>query len=154
MKYNIYPIYHGKIVMNSGEHKTVREVQIQPNILFKGFTLEKKKYYTLVMRDPDALLGHRIHWLIQNIPLSLNEEILLSSIKENEMNVILPYSGPSPPPHTGKHHYIFELYEQKSIKSLTYWTERYISYDNFIKKMKLKKDPISSFMFIAEYQKF
>ena len=72
--------------------------------------------YTLVMIDPDA--GKKseknarpgnsdkyyLHWLVINIPATGNI---------NEGDDIVPYAGPTPPPNTGSHEYIFILYRQK-----------------------------------------
>lgn len=52
------------------------------------------------MSDPDAQAKSWLHWLLINIPGD--------SFAEGQ--VIVPYSGPSPP--SGTHRYIFTLYQQ------------------------------------------
>ena len=46
-----------------------------------------------------------MHWLVTNI----------SENNINNGNTLLSYKGPAPPKNTGKHKYIFELYEQNQI---------------------------------------
>jgi len=69
------------------------------------------KISTLVMYDvfkpsdnPDAPSTAWLHYLVINIP---NGDI-------SKGDVIMPYTGPSPPPGSGPHHYIFELLAQTS----------------------------------------
>jgi phosphatidylethanolamine-binding protein (PEBP) family uncharacterized protein len=57
--------------------------------------------YTLLMHDPDSVYGNRFHWIVANISGDVKNGVDL-----------LPYTGPAPPPKTGIHRYIFELYEQ------------------------------------------
>ena len=70
-----------------------------PSIKFKG---EPGKVYTVLMSDPDALAKSWIHWLITNIPGEATD------IAEGQ--VVVNYTGPSPP--SGTHRYLFTLYEQ------------------------------------------
>ena len=53
------------------------------------------------MHDPDSIHGNRFHWIVVNI---------YNDIKNGAD--LLSYTGPAPPPNTGIHPYIFELYEQ------------------------------------------
>jgi phosphatidylethanolamine-binding protein (PEBP) family uncharacterized protein len=53
------------------------------------------------MHDPDSVYGNRFHWIVANISGDVKNGVDL-----------LPYTGPAPPPKTGIHRYIFELYEQ------------------------------------------
>jgi phosphatidylethanolamine-binding protein (PEBP) family uncharacterized protein len=64
----------------------------QPSVRFNK---KKNTLYTLLMFDPDAVHGNRIHWLI------INSDIIL-----------FPYIGPNPPPGSGLHHYHFLLIAQ------------------------------------------
>jgi phosphatidylethanolamine-binding protein (PEBP) family uncharacterized protein len=90
--------YNNKKIVND-EFLKPSETQIKPEI---KFNLNSAKYYTLIMYDPDAVVGTFVHWLVTNI----------SKNNINNSNPIFPYKGPAPPPNTGKHRYIFELYEQ------------------------------------------
>ena len=60
------------------------------------------QYSSIIMYDPDSVKGIFIHWLVINIPINSTNISDGKSIKD--------YYKPSPPPKTGKHHYIFELY--------------------------------------------
>lgn len=93
-------IYNNKSIK---KHKflKVNETQNKPEI---KLNVDKLKKYVLVIYDPDAVGGTHIHWVI-------------SDIKNNNIKLgkdIIEYKGPAPPPKSGKHRYIFELYEQKN----------------------------------------
>jgi phosphatidylethanolamine-binding protein (PEBP) family uncharacterized protein len=90
----------------------------QPTVTINSI---RSKYSSLIMYDPDSVKGIFIHWLIINIPKNSNNISSGTSIKN--------YYKPSPPPKTGKHRYIFELYRhdlpiQVSDKEVSY---QYIS---------------------------
>lgn len=91
--------YNNKKIKNN-EFLYCNNTKEQPDIIYN---FNPNKYYTLIMYDPDAVNGNYIHWLIINIKSIRSEE---------DGNVILEYKGPSPPPNTGIHHYIFEIYMQ------------------------------------------
>lgn len=78
-----------------------QETVLQPSISFNTLP---NKLYTLIMYDPNSIYGDFIHWVIINIAGP--------NITDNKNNILLPYKGPSPPIHTGLHHYIFTIYEQ------------------------------------------
>jgi hypothetical protein len=81
------------------------------------------------MYDPDAFGGSRVHWAV-------------TDINDNDVNNgynLLRYKGPAPPPKTGKHRYIFELYE-KPINETGILEERSIS----IKKVR-KNSPNTTY---------
>ena len=89
--------YNNKIV-NNNELLKPSETQTKPQI---KYSFENNKLYTLLMHDPDSIYGNRFHWIVANISGDVKNGVDL-----------LPYTGPAPPPKTGIHHYIFELYEQ------------------------------------------
>ncbi len=65
-------------------------------------TPNTSRYSSLIMYDPDSVKGIFIHWLVINIPINANNI--------NSGQIIKNYYKPSPPPKTGKHRYMFELY--------------------------------------------
>ena len=125
--------YNSKFVNNNAFLKP-SETQIKPQI---KFSFENNKLYTLLMYDPDSVYGNRFHWIVTNI---------INDVKNGED--VLLYTGPAPPPKTGTHRYIFELYEQENINNNVNIEERNISM-NFVKKMLNIGDPISKFRFIS-----
>lgn len=125
--------YNGKFVNNS-EFLKPSETQIEPEV---KYSFENNKLYTLLMHDPDSVYGNRFHWIVTNI---------INDVKNGED--VLLYTGPAPPPKTGTHRYIFELYEQENINNNVNIAERNISM-NFVKKMLNIGDPISKFRFIS-----
>ena len=117
--------YNGKNIKDN-EFIKVSESQTEP-LVNLNLELDSNNYYTLIMYDPDAVIGGTyIHWLKVNI-------------KSNDMNtgnVIIPYKGPTPPPKTGIHHYIFELYKQDEYKE-----EEKNIIENINKKLNLENMP-------------
>jgi phosphatidylethanolamine-binding protein (PEBP) family uncharacterized protein len=83
-----------------------------PTIKFSG---NKDKYYTICMVDLDEpspnnpALSEWRHWLVINIPGN-------GIINDRVGDQITPYQ--SPDPVTGKHRYMFKLYEQSDIFSI------------------------------------
>lgn len=77
------------------------------------------KAYALIMYDPDAPLGTFIHWVLYNIPASVNrleENVPKVEVVEgvgvqgvNDFGGI-GYGGPCPPPGHGDHRYYFALH--------------------------------------------
>lgn len=125
-------IYNNKLIKNNQYVKVV-ETQIKPQIVFDE---NKNNIYTLIMYDPDAINGTHIHWIV-------------SDIKDNNIEngkVLIPYKGPAPPPKTGKHRYIFELYLQGNNLNIN---ERSISIISVRNKMSLN-EPIYKIQFISQ----
>ena len=100
MNSNIDIKYNDKTVKNN-IFLTPDETQIEPKISYNS---NNNDLYTFLMHDPDSVHGDYCHWLLLNIP----------SNNLNNSDTILPYKGPSPPPKTGIHRYIFELYKQNN----------------------------------------
>ena len=99
--------YGSKNIRNNQKNFSMVETASQPQIL----NLPEEGCYTLLMIDPDAGKtkpndprpgNYYLHWLVVNI--SAGD---LESGKE-----IVSYQKPTPPPGTGKHEYIFQLYSQ------------------------------------------
>ena len=95
---------------------------IGPTRTFRGNTT-----YTLVLSDPDAtsradpIKSQMCHWIVTNLTLPLqfpnhdgafDELPAFLSAKgsnDNEIEEIMPYLPPTPPPKTGYHRYVFIL---------------------------------------------
>jgi hypothetical protein len=127
--------YNGKIIKD-GEFLKVLETQIEPEIKVK---LDSNNFYTLILYDPDAVGGTHIHWLITNIT---NNDIKTG-------NIIIPYKGPAPPPKSGKHRYIFNLYKQNGVNNFEEINERVMPINNLREKLNLS-NPIYKIKFISE----
>lgn len=129
-------VYYNNKLVNNNEFLKPSETQVEPQI---KYSFENNKLYTLLMRDPDSIYGNRYHWILVNI---------FDDIKNGHN--LLSYTGPTPPPKTGTHHYIFELYEQdRSIDANL--EERNIPVD-FVKKILDIGEPISVVQFISKNQ--
>ena len=91
--------YNTKTVKN-GQFLTPQEASVKPILTYKA---NPKYLYTLIVHDPDAPSGNHLHWIVVNIPgLNVNKGVEL-----------LSYRSPHPPPKSGTHHYIFQLFKQK-----------------------------------------
>jgi len=81
---------------------SIEESSVEPII---NLNYRPKSFYTLLMFDPDAVGGNKIHWLIVNITKNI---ITIG-------NTIVKYKGPNPPKDSGKHHYVFSFFKQHKI---------------------------------------
>ena len=129
-------VYYNNKLANNNEFLKPSETQVQPQI---KYPFENNKLYTLLMHDPDSIHGNRFHWIVINI---------VNDIKNGDD--LLSYTGPSPPPKTGMHHYIFELYEQDGSIDMKL-EERNIPMDVIKKKLNIG-EPISVIQFISKNQ--
>lgn len=86
-------------------------------------TPNTSRYSSLIMYDPDSVKGIFIHWLVINIPINANNI--------NSGQIIKSYYKPSPPPKTGKHRYMFELYSH--VNKLQVDKQKEINYSNVSK---------------------
>ena len=117
--------YNGKLLKDD-QFLRVSETQTEPHITLN---VDPNKLYTLVLYDPDAVGGTYIHWIKANIT-------------NNDMrtgNIIIPYKGPAPPPKTGKHHYIFNLYEQNGENKTGVLEEKVFELNNLENKLGVKE---------------
>ena len=108
---------------------SIEEASIKPKIILRK---NKKKIYTLLMFDPEAVGGNKIHWLIVNI---INDDI-------SSGNTLIKYKGPTPPKGSGIHHYTFVLAEQKELiqtNNLEFKT-RFIKLNKLFKKLGVNKN--------------
>ena len=129
-------VYYNNKIVNNNEFFKPSETQFKPQI---KYPFENNKLYTLLMRDPDSVYGNRFHWIEINI---------VNDIKNGDD--LLSYTGPAPPPKTGTHRYIFELYEQDRTIDVKL-EERNIPMD-FVKKKLNIGQPISVVQFISKNQ--
>ena len=129
-------VYYNNKLVNNNEFLKPSDTQVKPQI---KYPFENNKFYTLLMRDPDSIHGNRFHWIAINI---------VNDIKNADD--LLSYTGPAPPPKTGMHHYIFELYEQ-DVSIDVKLEERNIPM-NFVKKMLNIGEPVSVVQFISKNQ--
>jgi phosphatidylethanolamine-binding protein (PEBP) family uncharacterized protein len=127
--------YNGNI-LKDGQFLSVSETQLEPEI---KLNVDTTKLYTLVLYDPDAITGTYIHWTKANIT---NNDI-------KSGNIIIPYKGPAPPPRTGKHRYIFNLYEQNGDNKLSPLEKRAVNLNDLKNKLGVN-EPIYKIQFISE----
>jgi len=111
---------------------------ISPPLSWSGAP-EKTKSFTLICDDPDAPVGLWVHWVIFDIPATVNslpekvsrqEEI--PGLGKNGKNTSghLGYDGPCPP--GGTHRYYFKLYALDTMLNL----KAGLTKDELLKAMK------------------
>jgi len=126
--------YNNKKIIND-EFLKPSETQIEPKI---KYNFKSNNLYTLIMHDPDAVNGNRVHWLVTNINKNINNG-----------KTLLPYVGPAPPIKTGKHRYIFELYKQSEMLNVEPFEQRSISINLLRNKLNIS-NYISKIKFISQ----
>jgi phosphatidylethanolamine-binding protein (PEBP) family uncharacterized protein len=130
-------VIYNKRPIHNDEFLKVIETQKQPEI---KLDVDITKTYLLILYDPDAVVGTFIHWI-------------LTDIKNNNADSgknLIKYKGPAPPYKSGKHHYIFELYEQK-ISNINQIKNRVMSIEDLRNKLELD-NPIHKIQFISQNQ--
>ena len=105
-----------KITSNAFGHEdmipskfTCQGEDINPQLKWEDFPAETKSF-ALIIDDPDAPNGNWIHWLVKDIPVSVNE-IAENSVRGKQVENSFGkdnYGGPCPP--SGVHRYFFKLY--------------------------------------------
>jgi len=127
--------YNGNLLKND-DFFSVSETQVEPEI---RLNVDPNKLYTLVLYDPDAVSGTYIHWIKVNIT-------------NNDMktgNIIIPYKGPAPPPKTGKHRYIFNLYQQNGKNKMVSFQQRAVELNDLKNKLGVT-EPMYKIQFISQ----
>jgi phosphatidylethanolamine-binding protein (PEBP) family uncharacterized protein len=122
----IYPstkLYKNNLFLSTNESS------VEPVI---NLDCESKSFYTLLMFDPEAVGGNKIHWLIVNIT---NNNIFTG-------NTIVNYKGPKPPKDSGKHHYVLSLFKQHKIidPNNIVLDSRFIELDKLFKMLKINNN--------------
>ncbi|CAN7985434.1 unnamed protein product, partial [Ixodes hexagonus] len=106
--------------------------------------------FALVMVDPDApsrsnpIYRSWLHWLTVNAP---------SSERFSEGEETVPYNGPSPPPGSGPHRYVFLLMAQNgkniSKTDVSYTTRKSFNFEMFLQNNSLSQ-PFAANFFLSE----
>lgn len=117
----------------SDQYLSPEVTQIKPIVSLTG--LDTNKTYTLIMSDPNAVGGNKIHWLVININGTSN----INNIETGK--AILEYYGPRPPPESGEHNYIFSLYESNKNNKINQ-IERQIELAELLTKLDITGKPI------------
>lgn len=110
------------------EQYTCRGQNVNPPLNFFNVPPETQSL-ALIMHDPDAVSGDFTHWLLWDIPAN-TETIAANSVPVGAVQGLngsdqSGYTGPCPPPGTGTHHYVFELYALSSSLGLAQGDNRH-----------------------------
>ncbi|CAF1275409.1 unnamed protein product [Didymodactylos carnosus] len=112
---NILKITYDETPINNDDLLEENKTQIMPSVeIDDANTDPKKKFFTVIMCDPDApsekdpSSGPYLHWVHANS----------TKFNLSDGSILCEYDGPGPPAGTGTHRYIFFLYESdKEIKN-------------------------------------
>jgi hypothetical protein len=125
-------IKYNNIFVNNGNFISTSNSSFQPSVDYKS----DDNLYTLILHDPNAVKGNRIHWLVINIKGN--------DIKNGEH--IYPYVGPAPPKGSGIHNYIFLVFKQENILKLNKndftFDKRYTSMPRLYGLLNINKEPM------------
>jgi Raf kinase inhibitor-like YbhB/YbcL family protein len=90
---------------------TCKGVNVNPPLEISGVP-QTTKSLALILRDPDAPSGDWAHWLVWNIEPATTQipegALPIGAVEGTTSFKTTGYGGPCP--HSGTHHYIFELY--------------------------------------------
>jgi phosphatidylethanolamine-binding protein (PEBP) family uncharacterized protein len=103
MRQNIISVRYNNIEVK-GQELSKSETQQQPKIEFQ----QTGALYTVIMWDPDVpqpIQPGYAHWILINLKSS--DDI------QSQSNILLSYTGPSPP--SGTHRYFFGLFAQAEL---------------------------------------
>jgi len=97
---------------------------ISPSLSWSGAP-EETKSFALICDDPDAPVGTWVHWVIFDIPASVNglpenvvREEEVSGLGKNGKNSYGNYGYDGPCPPDGTHRYYFKLYALDTMLNL------------------------------------
>lgn len=86
------------------------------------------KSFAIIVHDPDAVSGDFIHWLVWDIPSTTDviaaNSVPVGAVQGANDSGSTQYMGPCPPPGTGTHRYIFELFALDTNLSLSSGSRR------------------------------
>lgn len=92
---------------------TCRGENVCPKLIINGIPPASKSL-CIIMHDPDAVGGDFTHWLVWNLPTAITaierNTLPISAVEGKNDFGKNEYGGPCPPPGSGTHHYVFELY--------------------------------------------
>ncbi|HUX51599.1 MAG TPA: YbhB/YbcL family Raf kinase inhibitor-like protein [Spirochaetia bacterium] len=103
---------------------TCTEQDLSPDLIFEDVPATAKSL-ALIVEDPDAPAGMWVHWVVYNIPPTLDriaqavsrtERLANGAIQGQGSNGRIGYAGPCPP--SGTHRYYFRLYAVDAVLSL------------------------------------
>ena len=104
-------VYDDGSVVEGGNEMLISSTQPMPTV---SFPTQAGHYYSLLMIDPDndSRETHKfrqfIHWWLINIPGTAGGQ----GVDTQHAFTVSPYMGCAPDPGSGRHRYVFLLYEQ------------------------------------------
>jgi len=131
-------VLYNNLEVKNGIFLTPKETRMEPKI---DYNAKQNALYTLILHDPDAVVGNYFHWLVVNIPGD--------NIKNGD--TLFEYKGPAPPKGSGTHRYKFLLYEQPE-RINAHFSDRAMTMDDFYKNLHTTLHSISKIYFTSKNQ--
>ena len=109
-------VYEGAGPVECGCDMRPSATKEQPRVYATGLRAGAK--YTLIMSDPDApsraapRCREWLHWIVANAERRCSDDSEEEAEVSGQGYTVCGYNGPTPPRGTGKHRYVFVLYEQ------------------------------------------
>jgi len=134
-------LYNNTEIINAA-YLTPLQSQFEPKIEYNA---NPNTLYTLIMHDPDAVVGNYLHWVVINIPGN--------NVQGGQQ--LLNYKGPAPPKGSGIHRYIFLVFEQAERINTQNISEskRAMSLDSLYGLLNAELHLNSSLYFTSEHEK-
>jgi len=107
-------VYSDGSVVDGGNEMLIASTQSPPTV---SFPTEPSHYYSLLMLDPDNdtrqthIYRQFLHWMVVNIPGVAGGQ----GVDVSRGFTVSPYMGCAPDPGSGRHRYVFLLYEQSGL---------------------------------------
>ena len=99
---------------------TCQGQNISPNLRWKNAP-QNTMSFALIMNDPDAPAGNRVHWLVYNLPSNTASLKQNASLPIEAVNGLNSWNKPGyggPCPLSGTHRYFFRLYALDTVLPL------------------------------------
>lgn len=98
---------------------------------------ETRTYCSMVMFDPDAVGGSKIHWLVLNIG------------RVGDGTTVLSYVPPNPPRGSGLHRYVFWILEHDHRIPPPRLSDRFIGIPTLLSLIGVPMRIVDTFFFVA-----
>jgi hypothetical protein len=127
--------------LHNGVFMTPQDTASPPTI---RFCYRPGTWYTLILFDPDAVGGNKIHAMVVNISCDR------STCKGD---TVVGYEGPHPPEGSGIHRYIFWLLEQGDYTStkIQHVKTRFQPVDEVLRLIPTRLKKVGELYFYSEY---
>lgn len=126
--------------LRDGVFMTPQDTALPPTI---RFCYVPGTWYTVLLFDPDAVGGNKIHAMVINI---------LCTGSSCEGDTVLGYKGPHPPKGSGVHRYVFWLLEQGDyINTNIHVKTRFMPVDDVLEMFSMSFKKVDEKYFLSSW---